>query len=356
MAREAPRLHGRSSPKNGGSWSGTPYRSRRRRGWYAGKLRVAVVGVGAMGTHHARILSRLPGSELVGVADVRENAARKVGRRFRVPTFRSASALLRATRPDAITIATPTASHANVARQAFDAGCHVLVEKPITSTVAQAHALIHEAKRRKRILAVGLIERFNPAVAALRRLVAEGTFGRIITIGSRRVGAFPPSVRERNLILDLAIHDLDLFQYLVGEPIVSARADAGGVHGGRLDHAEILIRSRSATGLLQVNWITPVKVRTLTVTGTRGYAEVDELAQTISVARLRRGRTFLTYSEFVRRFGAAPMRRIPVERAEPLERELASFLTCVRLGRTPAVTGEDGLAALKAANLVLKSL
>lgn len=323
----------------------------------AHKVRIAIIGVGAMGFNHARILSKMKGCRLVAVVDINASRVRKVARQLHTRPYPFAWKLFKEARPEAVTIAAPTPLHSTLGLQALRHGCDVLIEKPLAETEREAKALIAAAKHWRRILMVGHVERFNPSVQRLREIIRRGSLGRIITVSSRRVGIFPPNVKTANVILDLAIHDLDILQYLLHEPIISAHADAGRVHANdRPDHAEILVRTRSATGLLQVNWITPVKIRTLTVTGTRGYAELDYLRQSLSLARLRHGRSFQTFSEFVRRFGSSPVTRVPIARAEPLERELLAFIRAIQTRRPAPVTGEDGLLAIRAARLVLRSL
>lgn len=318
-------------------------------------IRVAVVGVGNMGWQHSRVFRSLPGVSLVGVADRDDRSARRAGRFFRCPAFSDYRQMLRSVGVDAISVAVPTNLHFAIGRDVLRAGRHLLVEKPMSRTLEEARRLITLAKRSRLTLAVGHVERFNPAIRKLKELYDQGALGQAITVVARRVGLYPPSFGGANVILDLAIHDLDTLHYILDESIARIAADAGRVHvNSRDDHAEILIEMRRATALIQVNWITPVKIRTFSLTGTKGYAEVDELRQELRLARPVGGRTFADFPEFLRRFGTARMIRVPVKRREPLAEELVDFVAAVRDRRRPQVTGEDGLWALKVAQAAIR--
>jgi UDP-N-acetylglucosamine 3-dehydrogenase len=316
----------------------------------SGRLRVAVAGGGAMGARHLRKLAEVPGVQVVGLVDP-EPAAAQLAEANNVPLFAAIGDLVAAGGVDAVCVATPTPTHHAVVLAAIEAGLHVLVEKPIASTLAEADELIAASDRAGVVLAVGHVERFNPVVHELRRLIVDGALGDVSSILARRVGGMPPTEPVTDVIIDLAVHDIDVMGFLLdAEPSLLAAHGSRTFHSSRHDSAEILLRIGAASGFIQANWVTPTKVRTLTVTGSHGVAEANYLTQELRLYETAWIEDAVDFTEFVEAFGRPRELAIPVARQEPLWRELVAFARDARAGTiSESVTGAEGRVALAVA-------
>ena len=205
------------------------------------KLRAGVIGVGAMGKHHARIYSEMNEVELVGVADVDERTSSEVAAEYNTEAFTDCERLLK-NDLDAVSIAVPTTLHKEIALKAANYGVHMLVEKPIAESLKSADAIIDATRRENLKLMVGHIERFNPAILKLKELISAGELGEIISISCRRVGSFPPRVRDVGIIIDLAVHDIDAITYLYGKRALNVYSIAGNSFHTKEDHHPVTIR------------------------------------------------------------------------------------------------------------------
>ena len=297
-------------------------------------LRVGVIGAGVMGSNHARVLAGLPGVTLVGIVDPlpahRTRAVEMTG----CDTFATLEELVDAG-VEAVTIAAPTHLHHEVALACIARKIHVLVEKPIASTVEEGHEIVAAARHAGVTLMVGHVERFNPAVAAIKQAI---TGEDILSIGITRVGPFPPRMSNVGVVIDLAVHDIDLIRWFTESDIVEVQPQLSSAVAEREDIA--LLQFRTASGVLahiNTNWLTPFKARNVTV-ATRGkYVMGDLLTRQVTEC-----------------FGFKPdgsysMRHLPVGHDEPLRAELIAFLNSVRSGQAPAVTGDEGVASLEIA-------
>ncbi len=297
-------------------------------------LRVGVVGAGVMGSNHARVLSGLPGVALVGIVDPlpehRARATAMVGCR----AFESLDEMFDEG-VDAITIAAPTHLHHEIALACITRNIHILVEKPVASTVEEGHDIVDAARSAGVTLMVGHVERFNPAVAAIKQAIAGED---ILSIGITRVGPFPPRMSNVGVVIDLAVHDIDLIRWFTESDIVEVQPQLSSAVAEREDIA--LLQFRTASGVLahiNTNWLTPFKARSVTV-ATRGkYVMGDLLTRQVTEC-----------------FGFKPdgsysMRHLPVGHDEPLRAELIAFLEAVRSGSVPAVSGDEGVASLEIA-------
>ena len=246
--------------------------------------RIAVVGVGAMGRNHARVCKEIPGAELVGVADMDADLAEQISQLHGGQPYQDYRRMIEAERPDAVIIAVPTNAHFEVASDLLNAGCHVLIEKPIAATNKEARELVEMADRLGLILMVGHIERFNPAIIELKRRLEAGELGRTFQINARRLGPFPARIRDVGVVVDLATHDIDIMRYLTGSEVTRVYAEAKReVHTSNEDLFTGIMRFVDGTlGLLEINWLTPTKIRELFVTGERGMYRVDYLTQDLS--------------------------------------------------------------------------
>jgi predicted dehydrogenase len=310
-------------------------------------LDVAVIGGGAMGSRHLRKFTEIPGVSIVGLVDpdaATEPRAAAVG----TTRYDSLAGLLAHTTVDAVCVATPTPTHHAIVRDAISEGIHVLVEKPIASTLAEADELIEMAERARVVLAVGQVERHNPVVRELRRLIADGTVGTVSSILARRVGGVPPREPVTDVIIDLAVHDIDVMAFLLDTPpSLLAAHGSRTFHRSRHDSAEILLRVGAASGFIQANWVTPTKVRSLTVTGSHGVVEANYLTQEIRLRETAWIEDADDFGRFVDAFGRPQERDLPVSRQEPLWLELVAFVHDVRAKTvSQSVSAADGRLAL----------
>ncbi len=311
-----------------------------------------------MGRNHARVLHELPNVELVGVADANVDAAYQVAALHATTGYRSLEALLKEARPEALTIAVPTENHHEMVMEALAAGCHVLVEKPIASTLADADALVAAAKAAKRVLAVGHIERYNPAVLELKRRLDEGQLGRVYQFDAQRLGPFPQRVRDVGVVIDLATHDLDLMRFLTGSEIVRVYAETRRkVHTTREDMVSGLLRLEDGSvGLLQINWLTPTKIRQMTVTGERGMFRADYLTQDLYFHENAEAADHnWEQITMLRGVSEGSMVKYVVQKREPLRSELEAFMKAVAGEPAEIVSGEDGSEALRLALAMVES-
>jgi UDP-N-acetylglucosamine 3-dehydrogenase len=323
------------------------------------KLRIGLLGLGVMGRQHFRLIPGLDDANLVAVCDESIEASEWVATNSSVPVFDDWRKLL-TLEIDAIVNALPTGFHYEVTRAFLENGIHVLVEKPIATSVPEAEQLADIATRHGVVLMVGHVERFNPMVEALRQLIASDRLGSIVSVSARRVGVARPTVPFANVVLDLAIHDIDVLAYLLntcGRLLLATGARLGS--NLLSDHADLMVRYGSATASIQANWITPVKIRRLTVTGTSGFVEADYVDQTIrlfeTVPEVIKG----TPSDFFAVSRESDALDIRVPRYEPLLAELEHFVTCIRAGSTPrtdAASATEALALAVEATRVIQGL
>ncbi len=299
-----------------------------------GLLRVGVVGVGVMGSNHARVLSEMSGVQLVGIADPDRKQRDLVTRAVGCPAFSDMDALLRSG-IDAVTIAAPTHLHHDLALECIGRGVNLMVEKPIASNVAEARAIVAAARRAGVTLMIGHVERFNPAVESIKRWVKDED---ILSIAITRVGPFPPRMSNVGVVIDLAVHDIDLIRWFTESEIVEIQPQLSSAVAEREDIA--LLQFRTASGVLahiNTNWLTPFKARNIHIATRDKYLIADLL--TLQVTECFGFQTDGSYS----------MRHLSVGYAEPLRAELVAFVNAVRRGETPPVTGEEGVASLEIA-------
>lgn len=307
-----------------------------------------------MGANHARVFADLPGVELAAVADSDpDRVARAVGGRI-IPGFPDAATLLREVKPDLVSIVVPTQLHEPITLQAITAGANVLVEKPIAATLDSARRIADAATAAGVLLTVGHIERFNPAIGELKARLAAGQGGRVLQVRARRVGPFPHRIRDVGVIHDLAPHDIDIMRYLLDDDVQSVFAEARRhINTDNEDLFMGVLRfAGGAMGLLDINWLTPTKERSLTVLCEKGMFAVDYAAQSLAF--------YENYAASAREGAIAsvtegPMTRYPIANREPLRVELEAFRDAVA-GRTgPAVSAHDGIVALAVAEALVEA-
>ncbi len=297
-------------------------------------VRVGVVGFGSIGRHHARNLKAMECAELVGVADSSALALAQADA-LGYPTFASTTALLDAGIEAAI-ISVPTSLHEEVAEEFIDRGCALLIEKPLAHTMVAAKRLIARCQRAGIPLMVGYIERYNPAMELVREFVAGGNLGRLISMNARRVGVLPPRIRDASVLIDIGVHDIDMVAFITGARLNLLAAQGGmAVLDDRLDFATMLLDAAGCVVSIEANWITPVKLRELSITGTRGYCRVDYITQEAWFAPGRQFEPTGDYEELVRQYKEGTLISLPVQKREPLARELEVFVSGVRGGPLP---------------------
>jgi predicted dehydrogenase len=319
---------------------------------------VAVVGVGAMGRNHARVLRELPEVELVAVADSDRALAENASRLYGGQAYDDARQMVERESPEAVVVAVPTQAHFGIVSDMLAAGCHVLVEKPIAATVLEARQLVERAGRAGRVLMVGHIERYNPAVVELKRRLEAGELGRVFQIHTRRLGPFPERVRDVGVVVDLATHDLDIMRYLTGsEPVRVYAETRREIHSLNEDLFTGMVTFADDTlGLLEINWLTPTKIRELYVTGEYGMFRADYITQDLCFFENAEvnGDQWTTLS-VLRGVREGAMTRFALRKKEPLLLELEAFLAAVHGDRLRAVGGRDGELALDLALALIES-
>lgn len=303
-----------------------------------GKIRTAVIGCGSWGRNHIRVYNDLSNAELTAISDLNPVIAKEFGEKYSTDWYTEPERIFERNDIDAVSICTPTVTHADLAIQAIEAGKHVLVEKPMTNTTEEARQLIKAAKNYGVHLSVGFVERFNPAISEAVNIISKGEIGEVILAHTRRVSRRPLRIGDVGVIKDLAIHDIDIINQLFKTEAKNVFASAGSIAHDFEDYANIIVcfdYNRSA--FIETNWLTPRKVRTLTITGTEGLITVEYITQQVTVENNER-----LYQPFL-------------DYGEPLMRELDSFVSSIVDDRSPEVTGEDGLRALEISEAAIQS-
>jgi len=293
------------------------------------KLRIGIAGLGSIGKNHARILSQLPDCELAAVLDTNPETARQIAEQCGTRAVSTLEEFAEAV--DAATIATPTPTHFEIAERLLRAGKHLLVEKPITETTADARRLVELSQETGRILQVGHVERFNPVMSKLEELLTQPRF-----IEAHRLSPYPNRSIEIGVVLDLMIHDLEIILHLVKSPVKSIDAVGVPVLSRGEDIATVRLHFQNGcVANVTASRISPEKLRKIRVFQREGYVSLDYQNQTGEIYRLTGGR-------IVRE-------EVEIEKDEPLKCELAAFVECARQGKQPKVSGFEGAAALELA-------
>lgn len=311
-------------------------------------VRLAVIGAGVMGANHARLASRATGVELVAIVDLDEEKRTKLADAVGAPHAAGIESLIDANAVDAVVVATPTPFHHPVASVCLEAGLHVLVEKPIASTVEEAEDLDARAKRAGVVLTVGHVERFNPSVRELMRSVEKP-----IHLQLDRVGPFTPRVTD-NVVIDLMIHDLDLARALAGSEVVRLQAIHQNVKTEGPDMAIALLEfENGVTASITASRIGQQKLRRIFVTQHDAVLAGDLIRQDVMIHRMQHVEYVSDSGARIRQSGVVEIPFIE-NRGEPLMEELRAFIDSIH-GADPVVTAADGIAALRLAHQVLNA-
>lgn len=320
-------------------------------------LRAIVVGAGYMGRNHIRILRSFLDVDLVGVVEPDKFTGKNVARMYRLPIFESLDNCLQSTKPDFVIIASPTSTHYYLAKKCLSAQIPTFVEKPIAKTINQGKKLIDISRRTKTPLTVGHIERFNPAVVELKRRLTQKQIGKIYEIRADRRGPFPGRISDVGVVIDLATHDIDMFEFLLKKKITHVTARIRRYfHPGHEDYLVCLADfDDGATGVLNINWITPTKVRLLQVSGERGMFVVNYLTQELFLYKNNTSKIKWEQMEVYKAVSEGDMIKIKIDYEEPLSVELRAFINAMINKRTMPVDPQSALRALTIAQLALRS-
>jgi predicted dehydrogenase len=300
------------------------------------KIKVGIIGVGYLGMQHARIASYLEEADLRAVADIEFKKAFEIGNRHGVRYYQNYEEMLDDI--DAGIVAVNTSAHYDIALRLLEQGKHVLVEKPITETVAQGEALIAAARKNGLILQVGHLERFNPAVEAVENIISEPKF-----IEVQRLGSFSARSLDVDVVLDLMVHDLDIIMALIKDEVSVIRSTGIHVVSDKVDIANARLEFKGGcVATLTASRVHQGKVRKLRIFEPTSYYAIDYIDQEVKVFPLNGRQT--------------DVKSIKNKKEEPLKKEIQNFLTCIAEGRPGKVSGEEGLRALRLAHDVLKEI
>jgi len=303
------------------------------------KLGVAVIGAGFWGRNHARVFSELPNTELVAVCDVNRERAQSVAEKFEAEEYVKSGTMLKREDIEAVSICTWATKLAVEAMKVLKAGKHVFVEKPMANTVQHARRIVDLAEKNGRHVTVGFIERFNPGVQRVKDAIEKGEIGTTVSATAKRVSQWPERVGDVGVVKDTAIHDIDVMRYLFAQDPIAVYAKAGNLRHIKFeDYAQIMLTFEGGkTAFLEANWLTPYKIRNLSVTGSEAMIHLNYLTQEITIETAGQSLTPRHAWE------------------EPLKLELQHFADCILNNKVPLVTGYDGLKALQIAEAALKS-
>ncbi len=303
------------------------------------RVAVGVIGTGFWGENQVRVFRQSPMADLVAICDSNKKRAEEMGTKYSVPWYSDLNKFLRVPELEAVTVCTPTQTHLKVGLQAIEAGKNLLVEKPMTGEERAADRLVNSAKKAGVKLLVGFIERFNPGVRAVKKMLTQRVVGDVIIATGRRVARWPIRIGDVGVVKDTAIHDIDAMRYLLEEEVSAVFAQTGSLRTHSYeDYAEIMLRFKEGTtGFIDANWLTPRKVRTLIITGSDATINLDYITQEITLENSQR---------LVKPF--TPW-------AEPLKLELENFITTILRDTEEAPSGEDALKAIRVCDAALRS-
>lgn len=306
------------------------------------EIRTGVIGVGSMGQNHARIYNEV--SNLVAVADPNERQGRAVAEKLGVDWYKDYRELENIV--DAVSIAVPTVHHYSVSEFFIKNKTHVLVEKPLAGNVDEATKIVELAREKKVILAVGHIERHNGVIRKIKDMLAESLLGEIITLSARRFSPYPSRITDVGVLFDLTIHDVDIICHLIQSPVISVYVSGVKSQNKNFEeHINLMMKFKNGSiGMCETSWLTPNRIRELSMVSTECYGKLDFLNQKINISSFK--------DEELDSIGS----EISVEKEEPLLHEIKNFLTSIQGDDSPLTTGLDGLNAVKIVEAGYRSL
>lgn len=321
------------------------------------KLNVAVIGTGNMGENHLRVYSKLKKVNLVGFVEKNKRILKKFQKEYKIEGFETSKELLKNKKVDAVSIAVPTKLHKSISLKFLKNGIPCLIEKPIASNIKDALAIKKIYKKNKTKILIGHIERFNPAVQSLKKMIRENTLGKVYSVNTLRVNPFPQRMKHIDIITDLAIHDLDIITYLLDQK--PSRVYCVGKKTKKsdlIDYACIMLNfPKNQVGVVNVNRVTARKIRKLTIIGSKAIAEMDYFTQEISIFKKVSYLGLENFTDLLLAMSIGEEKIMRISKQEPLEIELEHFVDCVLKNKKPFVTIDDGIFALKLAKAAIKS-
>ena len=311
-------------------------------------IKAAVIGLGNMGQHHAKAYSALENVSFVAACDSKIERFDHVIKSSNTKYYKTIDDMLSNETIDVVSICVPTMAHYDVAKKCIDAGIAVLVEKPIAETVNQAKDLVAYAKEKNCLLTVGHIERFNPAVLNVKKWIADGNLGRIQAITAKRYGPFPKQIKDADVLVDVAVHDIDIVQFLVNEKPENTDVKTKQIHcDDRADFGHLCMTFPGDVYVnIFVSWALPYKERVIEIIGDKGIAVVDCIKQTVHVSKvdIEKGPDYVSLP-------IAETTQLEFERREPIIEECRAFVHAVETKSKPAICPEQATEALSLALL-----
>lgn len=304
------------------------------------RIRVGVIGAGFWGRNHARVFSEIPGVELKAIVDISEERAEQIARRYNVSSvYRDFRVLLDREEVDAVSICTPTVTHAEIAAECVRRGCAVLVEKPMAANLKEALEILDIVRSYNGRLMVGFIERFNPAVRYMLSALSDGVIGSPLTIAARRIGPWPQRIGDVGVVKDVAIHDIDLTHFFFKSLPTHLYATGGALRHSYEDYMQALLyfdEVRSAS--IEANWLSSKKKRDMRITGTEGVAHIEFLTGEVVIEKPE--------------LSLSPT----ISYTEPLKNELIYFVEQVQRSGEFTPGPVEGLASLAVSEAILSSM
>ena len=315
-------------------------------------IKVAVCGIGSMGLNHLRVYSEMQDVQVIAVADEDKNRLDLAEMKYPIAAYTDYKELMEKEKPQAVSIVVPTSLHETFAIAAIESGAHVFIEKPIADSIESGERIIARAKQHNKKIMVGHIIRYNPAIQLLKQKLDAGMLGRIFQIFCRRTGPFPARIRDVGVVIDLAPHDVDIMCYLTGSKPLRVYAETmQKIHTQHEDLLLAILRfPNDITASLEINWLTPTKVREINVLGERGLFKVDDLTQDLYFYENSQANHELwSPLKQIKGVSEGIMTRFAVQRQEPLKLELQAFVNAIKQDVVMPISGEDGLLALRIA-------
>ncbi len=322
-------------------------------------IKIAVIGVGMMGYNHVRVLSEIEEANLVAVSDIDANRAKEISARFRIPNnYNNHNEMLEKEDLDAVIIAVPSKYHKSIFLDCIKFNISILIEKPIADTLDSADEMIANLKDKNIVFTVGHIERFNPVIMKINELLKSNHAGEIYLVDTIRSGPFPKRLYDVGVLIDLAVHDVDIINYLIGN--IKQVYSNLIFSNGREIYAKALFKiSDTIKGSSEFSWVSPKRIREIKIHGTKGTIVGDYTNQEIwfyENADFIEG-AFTDYQSMVLggSISEGKIIKFPISKSEPLKNEIKHFINCIKNKKPPLITAEEARETLKIANLIFKS-
>lgn len=318
-------------------------------------IKTAVIGAGMMGLNHIRILSEI--SNLVGVSDNFEDNLKRANK-YTNNLYKDYKEMIEKEKPDMVSIVVPTKLHTQIALDLLDKNINILIEKPIADTIENAKKIIEKAKEKDVKVMIGHIERFNPAIQELKKEIENGKLGKPFKVNVQRIGPFPSRIRDVGVVIDLAVHDLDIIRYILQDEVKRVYAQTENkIHTEHEDLLSAILRTNNNTICnIDINWLTPRKIRKIQVVGEKGMFVADYLKRSLYFYENDYINT-TQYSKDAKVFGIneGKMIKYNTKDQDLLTQELTHFIDCIENNKEPLVSAQDGLKALELAYRILES-